>query len=546
MAIEARAVRASPVIQEPDYVAVVKQTDKRVVDQVAGNPVYKAVIEGDATSDQRVAAVDSLLSAGLEDGSATEAVFDKRRAALLEINAFIQTLRRQLGGAEAKAITDKSNADLHKILTMTDEDVTKFVSGCDPIFQLADLLDKYGAEGNIVEKLSLAKTQKAQRDREVADWTRQHNLAVATAEIKVADLEKNIEIDSQTLARRWVGRKSLEGSIAEMQADLETAKQNLEAEKLKTPPDPSPDVEQVDEGILDMVNISGQPFRDALIKLRDNTEMTLAKISTNFDEASTGLMNNRESFISMDRTCSDAIMALTVLEQGVRSAETKARTIAERLVKPVDGTSELDRMERERRSNAVLTYTGALTSFVKELGLAVASLRQSQATYQNILRMNQLAIEDCNSQKITGIANTADSVTIVIGSIVDACNRAASRTLADGLARIRQRSDQGTAQLTQGTTQALEQQNRQLAEFTSTVQTLQASIKSISANTVEALKKQAVLVGQMRDASDALAKETSNAQELAFLAQAGVTPEKAAEAPVVNMDHPFGLHVLQH
>lgn len=111
---------------------------------------------------------------------------------------------------------------------------------------------------------------------------------------------------------------------------------------------------------------------------------------------------------------------------------------------------------------------------------------------------------------------------------------------------IRQRSDQGTAQLTQGTTQALEQQNRQLAEFTSTVQTLQASIKSISANTVEALKKQAVLVGQMRDASDALAKETSNAQESAFLAQAGVTPEKAAEAPVVNMDHPFGLHVLQH
>src|SRR6185437_4595285 len=328
-----------------------------------------------------------------------------------------------------------------RIVNDTTEDVSRFQQELAPLGQLADLFTKYGADGNIIEKINLAKDQKRIRESNLKLWQDDQSQRAYTAEKAIRNLEATIASNKEELSSAWFGKGAIQKNIEALEAKLVTAQASLKTIQEEKPVEtPVGEIEQVDEGVLELQNIGGAAFKQALSDLRDHTEEALAKISSNFDEAIEGLTNTRSSFITMDRNCSDANMALSVLEKAVQQAEAKSRDVATGLLKQQqDGTgdlAELEKMERERRSGLILSYTGSLTTFLKDVGVAVASLRSGQAVIQNILRMNALALESANTHKVTGITNTADAVTIIIGSIIEVCNRAASQALADGLIKI--------------------------------------------------------------------------------------------------------------
>ncbi len=548
MAPQVQAKKVEQVQTAPNYIQAAKQNEDAVLSAIESNPIYKFIIEDDtAPHEQRITNVLNYLMAGLQDGTAKETDIDDRRKALTEFNAFVQVIRKQLGSEQAKEITSKAYADFQRIVNDTTEDVSRFQAELAPLGQLADLFTKYGADGNIIEKINLAKDQKRIRERNLQSWTWEHEGRVTAAKRSVATAEANLSEDQEALAGAWFGKGAIEKRIENAEKKLTDAKTELAKVEAEQPElTPMGEIEQVDEGILELQNIGGPAFKKAVSDLRDHTEEALAKISSNFDEAIEGLTNTRASFITMDRNCSDANMALSVLEKAVQSAEAQSRDIAQGLLKQQqEGTgdlAELEKMERERRSGLILSYTGSLTTFLKDVGVAVASLRSGQAVIQNILRMNALALESANTHKITGIANTADAVTIIIGSIIEVCNRAASQALADGLIKIRAMAEDGANRLATGTYESLKQQNEQLSNFVESVQSLKDMTKDITANSVDLLKEQFALVNQMREESAALATSTDEAQRMSFEARAGVSTTTTAK-PKTDAPRMVGLKV---
>ena len=534
----------------PDYIVAAQKADATVLSTVQQNPVYKFIFEGDANYEQRIAAVSKYLLAGLDDKSAKAEDLDKRRQQLAGLNASTQVIRKQLGTEAAKEITSKSSADFQRILNETSTDVETFQDELAPLCELADLFTKFGAEGNIIEKINTAKVQKIAREQRLVVWSRTHDAEILAFRQTISLLKAQIAVDESALNSKWLGRAALEARIANAKADLAEREQQLAAALAQTPPEDAtanPDIEVVNEEILELQNIGGAKFREAVTLLRNHTEEALAKISSNFDEAVTGLTNARESFITMDRNCTDATFALSVLEKAVHQAEVELRAIAEKIIaedsSATGDMADLEKMERQQRSEEILTYTASLTTFLKDIGIAVASLRSGQSVIKTILRMNATALESANTHKITGIANTADAVTITIGSIIDVCNRAASRALADGLTKIRGMAEEGSARLTGGTYESLQQQNAQLQEFVTSVTHLKLMTNEISANTVGILKHQFELVKQMREQSGELGDATTEAQRTAFAARAGVATEREKEDQPAQTPVRFGLRV---
>ena len=545
---QARTATAPPKTT-PDYIVAAQKADATVLSTVQQNPIYKFIFEGEANYDQRITAVTQYLLAGLADSTAKAEDLDKRRQQLAGLNASTQVIRKQLGTEQAREITSKSSADFQRILNETSHDVDQFQNELAPLCELADLFTKFGAEGNIIEKINTAKQQKLDREQRLIKWSTDHDAEVLAFRKSISEIQAQITVDEARLASRWIGGAALEAKIANARNDLAERQQQLAEAIAKTPPEEAAtngDVEIVNEEILQLQNIGGEKFREAVTTLRDHTEEALAKISTNFDSAVIGLTNARESFITMDRNCSDATFALSVLEKAVQNAEAQSRMIAEKIVtedsKATGDMAELEKMERQQRSEEILNYTAALTTFLTDLGIAVASLRSGQAVIKTILRMNATALESANTHKITGIANTADAVTITIGSIIDVCNRAASRALADGLTKMRGLAEQGSARLVGGTYEAIQQQNVQLQEFVTSVTHLKSMTQEISTNTIGMLKKQFDLVRQMREQSGELGDATTDAQRTTFAARAGVTTETPSDEPAAQPAR-FGLRV---
>ncbi len=238
----------------------------------------------------------------------------------------------------------------------------------------------------------------------------------------------------------------------------------------------------------------------------------------------------------MDRNCSDANLALSVLETAVRKAELFSRESSENLLKKESDSTmssemaELEKMENDRRSASLLSYTSSLTTFLKDVGMAVTSIRSGQSVIQNILRMNSLALESANTHKMTGIANTADAVTIIIGSIIDVCNRAASQALTDGLSKMRVMAQEGTERLATGTYESIRMQNEELQNFVDSVRDLKEMTTTITANSVDLLKQQFDVINSMREESGALADATEEAQRSMFAARAGIIDGQSVPA----------------
>jgi hypothetical protein len=534
----------------PDYVAQAHKADEAVLSRIEKNPLYKAIFEGNQTKEARIAAVTEYLIAGLADGSAKPEELDKRREELAELNASIQVIRRQLGAEQAKEITNKAYADFQKIVTMTSTDVEQFQEELAPLCDLAELFSKYGADGNLIENINKAKAQKREREERTNEWWELHEAKVVTYQKSVRELEGQIRTDKAKLEGKMFWRSGLAAQIVNNEAALAERQKQLAEAQAETPPDEikaNGEIEPVNEEILDLQNIGGEKFKAAVTELRDHTEEALAKISENFDEAITGLTNARESFIAMDRNCGDATFALSVLEVAVQEAEQKARDIAKALTTQettATGTmANLERMEREQRSAQLLGYTSSLTTFLTNIGVAVASLRSGQTVIQQILRMNSAALEQANTHKITGIANTADAVTITIGSIIEVCNRAASTALADGLTRIRAVAERGSARLVGGEVESLQLQNTQLTSFIQSVADLKQMTHDITANSVGLLQQQFALVAQMRDQSAQLGEATSDAQRASFQARAGVVEHKPADEPETTERRSFRMRI---
>lgn len=524
-------VQVQRAVAVPDYVVAARKADSATLSAVEKNPIYQYIFAGSDTFEQRIAKVKEYLLAGIEDGSATIETLDQRRQQLRELNAAIQVIRKQLGSEQAEAICSKAYADFQRIVNVTSDDVATFQAELAPLCELGELFEKYGADGNIIEKINLAKEQKRQREQHLIEWSAKHDAEVLAYRQSVAQLRAQIKTDSDALDTKWFHKAALEARIANAKRDLEEREKQLADVLAKTPEESqSDDVEQVDEHILELQNIGGQPFKTAVTDLHRHTEEALAKISTNFDEAVTGLTNAREAFIAMDRNCGDATFALSVLEVGVQQAESASRAIAEGIVADDDGATDamanLKRMEREQRSQQLLEYTAALTTFLKDLNFGMSSLRKGQTVIKSVLRMNAMALESANTHKITGIANTADAVTITIGSIIDVCNRAASRVLEDGLIKMRGLAEEGSARLIGGAYEALAQQNEQLQEFVGSVGHLREMTHEISVNTIGMLKEQFRLVEEMRARSMELANANTEAERTMFAARAGVTPEQ--------------------
>ena len=560
-AVPMRMARAAQpkVVETPDYVVIAKKKEDAVVANVENNPIYKAAIDTNAPKEDRIKEAIAYLMAGLQDGTATTEDLDRRRESLTQFNAFIQVLRKQLGSEQAKEITNKAYADFQKILNDTTSDVSKFEQELAPLGQLAELFTKYGADGNLIVNMNKAKQQKIDRERLLAIWQTEHDARLASALLRVVNLNKQISDDKTTLDSKWLwSRATIEARVANNTTALAEAQAAADTVRTEEPDVGAPvaEVEPVDEGILQLQNIGGESFKARVSELREHTEEALARIASNFDEAVDGLTNTQTSFIAMDRNCSDANFALSILEVAVQEAEKQSRQIAESILKgdgqevnparPAEltkGMAELDRMEREQRSSTILAYTASLTTFLKDVGLAVASLRSGQAVIQNVLRMNALALESANTHKITGLANTADAVTIIIGSIIEVVNRAASRALQDGLTRIRSMAEQGAARLAGGTYETLSQQNAQLQEFVSSVEMLKETTKGITKNSVDLLRQQFELVGKMRDQSAQLAEATVDAQHTSFNARAGVMEEQQQKQAPTEERPRFGLRM---
>jgi len=535
-----------------DYVETVEQLEQELIERIVHNPIYQTVIENETlTKEQKIDKIVEYLTAGLESGDAKDADLDARRAAVAEFNTFVQVMRRQLGRAQAEAITDRAYADFQRIINETATDVGSFQGELTPLTSLAELFAKYGVDGNIIDKVNQAREQKQQRETALEAWKTAQSERIQALQHEISRLQQSIA--DQTAAKDdcskgalavFKGRKrmQLERDIRQLTADLAERQQQLEDVQAETPDETlrvaQGDIEPVDEEILKLQDIGGAAFKEAVTRIRDHTEHTLAKISMNFDSAIEGLQSTRASFIDMDRNCTSAVFALQVLEFALRKAEEIARQIAEAKIQapPIqeqagqsDALATLDKMEREQRSRQILGYTGDLTVFVGDVGLGITSLLSGQAVIQDILRMNAAALQSANTHKVTGISNTADAVTITIGNIVDVCNRAASRTLADGVTRLRALAEEGNIRMMGGTTESLEQQNRQMEEFVESVALLRETTQAITANSVDLLKEQFKLVTAMREETARLADATTEASRALFNARAGVD-EEAPEA----------------
>lgn len=518
-------------IVTPDFIAAAKKADDVVLSKAEKNPVYGFIFEGNLSKEQRIEKVVAYLTTNLTTAKPED--LDERSTDLSELNAAIQVLRRQLASDQAKEITSKAYADFQRIVNETSADVGRFQDELAPLCQLAELFSTYGADGNLIEKINQAKLQKKARETRAATWWAEHERELVAYRRSISEIEAQIKVDQTKFASAWIGGNAIKIRIQDAEANLAIRQQELAAAQAKTLDTEAPvnDVTAINEEILGLQDIGGEKFKLAITELRDHTEEALAKISINFDEAVTGLTNARESFIAMDRNCGDATFALSILEVAVRQAETVSRTVAEtsiaaaKEVNPADAANplaDLDRMEREQRGEQILRYTSSLTTFLKDVGVAVASLRSGKSVIQSILRMNAMALESANTHKITGIANTGDAVTITIGSIIEVCNRAASRALADALSSVHATAQAGSERLIKGSYESLGQQNEQLGEFVESVVHLKQMTSEISANTIGMLKDQFNLVKKMSDESAQLGAATTESQQAAFNARAGV------------------------
>lgn len=529
---------ATKITTETDYVGTVAKTDQQIATQVTSNPIYKIIITGTGEKEQRIAAAEEFLLRGVEDGSATEEDLDRRQHALSEINAYIQMMRTRLSVEQAREITNQKNAEFQRIQQQATEDVQAFAEELDPLGQLTELLQTFGADGNLADKINAAKQQKAARERRRGHWNFEHAARVDAAQATVRRLEADIQRDKKTLEAKWLGKASLQAQIANNEIALQDAKDALkqvEAEEFVDPvAETNSDVGLVDESILRLQDLGSPEFSEAIHTLRDHSELTIAKIVANFDQVIASQTGMRQSFITMDRTATDAIFALSVLEVAVQRAQAKTKSVAEALIAKTtevddSDTAKLSKMENEQRANAILRYSTSLTDFDNSIGIAVTSLTGSQAVIQNILRINAQALKAAELHKVTGVANTADAVTIVIGSILDACNRGAGRVLADALASMRKRAQDGAARIAEGSTDGLQLEVDQLQQILVNVQSLKETTKAITGQTVELLSKERGLMQQMREATGELADASTDAQRTNLHAQAGVVQSKEPE-----------------
>lgn len=541
----ARAAATPKVV--PDYVAVAQKADQITLSNIEQNPIYQATFSGESSHQARIAKVKDFLIGHLQDEDFDPAESDKRSARLAELIAAIQVMRRQLGAEQVDAITSKEQANFQRILNETTTDVETYQRELAPLCDLGDLFVKFGTDGNIIEKISQAREQKRQREQRLTDWSDEHNSKVLAFRQSVAALEQQIAVEQKRLAEAWIGKAAIQARIVNAQSDLEIRQIELNTAIAETPDvgAPTDDIEQIDERILELQNIGGEKFKTAVVQLRDHTKSTIAKLSTNFDDAIAGLTTARTSFIEMDRQCSDATFALTVLEIAVQQAEEQARTVAQNtMAKEPEGTdaeANLERMERQQRSEQILDYCASLNNFLKDLTHSVTALRKGQNIIKSVLRVNSQALESANSSKISGIANTADAMTTTMLSIIEIVNRAAVRALNDGLSQLQTITEEGRARMAGGELETLEQQNAQLQSFIESVADLKTLTADIATNTVDKLREQYGLIEQMRTEGRALADVTQETERAMFNARAGVNKVEPGQPTPTTPSRPFNL-----
>lgn len=541
----ARAAATPKVV--PDYVAVAQKADQITLSNIEQNPIYQATFSGESSHQARIAKVKDFLIGHLQDEDFDPAESDKRSARLAELIAAIQVMRRQLGAEQVDAITSKEQANFQRILNETTTDVETYQRELAPLCDLGDLFVKFGTDGNIIEKISQAREQKRQREQRLTDWSDEHNSKVLAFRQSVAALEQQIAVEQKRLAEAWIGKAAIQARIVNAQSDLEIRQIELNTAIAETPDvgAPTDDIEQIDERILELQNIGGEKFKTAVVQLRDHTKSTIAKLSTNFDDAIAGLTTARTSFIEMDRQCSDATFALTVLEIAVQQAEEQARTVAQNtMAKEPEGTdaeANLERMERQQRSEQILDYCASLNTFLKDLTHSVTALRKGQNIIKSVLRVNSQALESANSSKISGIANTADAMTTTMLSIIEIVNRAAVRALNDGLSQLQTITEEGRARMAGGELETLEQQNAQLQSFIESVADLKTLTADIATNTVDKLREQYGLIEQMRTEGRALADVTQETERAMFNARAGVNKVESGQPTPTTPSRPFNL-----
>ncbi len=556
-----KVVVSQPII-DPDYLALAQTADEQVLQENTSNPIYNLIIENDKnlTNEAAIQEAYEILVSGLEGDNISTDQFDENRRNLTNFNAYMQAMRRQLGSDQIKGITEKDYADFQKIIRTTREDVGKFSDQLTPLFKLQELLTKFGAEGNIIEKLNKAVAQKRIREEKLATWQFAHRQKLQALQQVVNNLKGSLLAKDITLKQKAAStfayfnaraRLSIEAEISQLNKDLEERSAQLAAAEAEEPDaaiaGDDTGVETVDPEILQLQDIGGEPFKNAIIELRSDSAVTLAKISSNFDEAIAGLNRSREFFINLDRNCGDANIALTILEIAVQRAEEKAKEVANKIVEDMDkgGDSDLiklNRMEKERRSQQILGYKDFLSSFLMDLGIAVSSIRSGQTGIQNILRMNAAALQSANTHKMTGMANTSDAVAIIIGSIIDESNRASSRILTDGLNAILSMSREGNKHLAQGTSDALKIQNEQLQSILTSVTDLTAQTRSITENSVDLLVKQLTLMEGLRKEGEKLSVATDEANRMRLTVAASDAPVEEKK-PV---EHHQGFTIRRH
>jgi len=72
-----RATTPAKPVATPDYVAVAQQNEQAVLKDITSNPIYKFVIDGDASKEDRVRQIVAYLTAGLQDGDAKVELIQK-------------------------------------------------------------------------------------------------------------------------------------------------------------------------------------------------------------------------------------------------------------------------------------------------------------------------------------------------------------------------------------------------------------------------------------------------------------------------------------
>jgi hypothetical protein len=523
----------------PAVIEIANKADDAILTRANKSEIYAICSASNLTMEQQIDKVVAYLLKGLKDGTTTVEEWDKRRAENTQINAAIQVLRRQLGQDQLRELVSREYADFQRIQNETGEDVAEVQNELGPLLQLGELYERFGVGGNIIERMNQAKIQKADRDAARARQLAETNDQIAKFRIAIDAIDAQMEIERRTMNAAWFGKGAIEARIINLQADRDARQKQLE-ELVLAPPPAEPTSEEspelINEEILKLQDIGGAAFRETVTDIKDHTELTLAKMSVNFDAVITGLLNARGTFTTMDRNCSEATMMLSVLQVAVQKAEVEARKIAMDAIiptppegTPADPMADLKRMESEQRSEQLLEYTAALGTFNKEIAQGVASLRIGKSTIGSVLRMNAIALEQANTNKLTGMANMSDAVAITVGAVVDMANRAAGRALADGLAALSATAEQGTQRLVAGERESIKQHNEQLQQFVDNLVHLREVAKQISVANVDAIQETFKLVENINTESGALGDATTEVARAAFNARSGVTVEKPVE-----------------